>query len=174
MDDPKDIARQWVELVLPGHSPVIYLDHPTADAPRPDSDSYAGIMIEEDSPQQWQTPYHSVEDTGTSTPPAKFPETVEWVREGQLLVMLFGPGSIDGARLLQLSLGRHDVVEFLTTEEVGIRQGVTVTNAAEILDTTREERASLQFAVSWVDSVTSDVDVIETFDPTLTAKVYGT
>jgi hypothetical protein len=166
--DPKDIARQWVELVLPSFTEVIYLDHSTADAPRPPALPYAGIMIDEESPQGWQTPYVTVEDTGASSPPAKFPEHVEWVREGQLLVMLFGTGSIAAARLLQLSLARHDVVEFLMTEQVGIRQGVTVDNAPEILDTTREERASLQFAVSWVDTVSSDVDVIETVNETLT------
>lgn len=179
MADPKDIARQWLEMVLIGGSlpditAVVYLDHPTSDAPRPPDLPYAGMMIDDDRPQGYQTPINWTEDTAgwpAALPPGeKYPQHSEWAREGQLIVGLYGPDSLARARLLQLSLSRADVVEFLATEQVAIRQGVTIDNASDILDTTREERASLTFSVSWVDRMTYDVDAIESVDPALTVE----
>jgi hypothetical protein len=166
MPDPLDIARQWIELVLTDLEAVIYTEQSDADAPRP-ATPYAAIHILSDGPNNWQTPNVWTEDTGASSPPAKFPQHLAWTREGQLMVELLGAGSVDRLRLLQLTLARQDVIALLKSEAVAIRQGVTVTRSPELLSTTWEEQAAASFVISWVDEISSDVDVIEVLDFTV-------
>jgi hypothetical protein len=167
--DPTQAARLWIKLALPEITTVIDLDQQTADAPRPPGlklgDPYAGIMLQASRPSGWQTP---VELTPETDPPRPIPETYDnlqgWTREGQLLIMLYGPGSQQRAETLQLSLSSPAVLELLDGLEVSVQRPAAEENASAILDTSREPRASLVMTVVWYSEISTPVDVIETVD----------
>lgn len=172
MPDPRQAARLWIKLALPEITTVVDMDQEAADAPRPpglaDGDPYAGIMLQASRPSGWATP---AELTPETDPPRPIPETYDniqgWTREGQLLIMLYGPGSQQRAETLQLSLSSPAVIELLDGLEVSIQRPVTEDNASAILDTSREPRASLVMTVVWYSEIITQVDVVETVDYTI-------
>lgn len=172
MADPRQAARQWIDLVFPEMSAVIDLDQQTSDAPRP-ALPYAGIMLESSRPSGWQTP---VEDTPETDPPRPKPEKYDriagWTREGQLLIVLYGPGSQIRAEELQLSISSPDVIELLDGLDVSVQRPELADNTSAILDTSREPRASLTMTVLWYAERTTEIDVIEeaTIDLTVTEQ----
>ena len=172
MPDPRQAARKWIQLAIPAITIIIDLDQGTADAPRPPGlaagDPYAGIMLQASSPSGWQTPVESTPETDPPRPiPEKYDNVQGWTREGQLLIMLYGPGSQGRAEELQLSLARPDVIELLDGLGVSVQRPSTEDNASAILDTSREPRASLVMTVVWYSEITSLVDVVETVDYTI-------
>jgi hypothetical protein len=181
--DPMDLARQWLRLVLIGGdlddiTAVVNLDHLKSDAPRPPALPYAGVMIDTDDTEGWATPHGWTEDTAgwpaVLPPGEKYPYHLDQVLVGQLAVALYGDDSKARGDLLRITLARPDVQELFADNNFTIKVagGVTVTNAAEILDTSREARATAQFTISWAERNTSEVDAIETVTPTLTTPEY--
>jgi hypothetical protein len=168
MADPRQAAREWIQLALPEITIVIDMDQQTADAPREPVQPYAGITLQASRPSGWATPVEDVPETDPPRPiPEKYDHIAGWTREGQLLVMLYGNGSRGRAETLQLSLTRPDVIELLDGLGVSVQRPETVDNASAILDTSREQRASLVMTVVWYTEITSQVDVVETVDLTL-------
>lgn len=171
MADPRQAARQWIQLAIPAITIVIDMDQQTADAPRELVQPYAGIMLESSRPSGWQTPVESTPETDPPRPiPEKYDNIQGWTREGQLLIMLYGPGSQQRAEELQLSLARPDVIELLDGLGVSVQRPTSEDNASAVLDTSREPRASLVMTVVWYSEITSQVDVIETVDYTATVQ----
>jgi len=177
--DPMALARSWVRLVLvTGQTTpltaVINSDHLKSDAPRPVALPYAAIIIDTDDTEGWSTPHGWAQDTAgwpaVLAAGLRYPYHLDQVLAGQMVVALYGDGSVERARLLRITLARPDVQEFFATNKftVKVGGGVTVTNAADILDTTREARATAQFTISWAERDTSEIDAIETVVPVLT------
>ena len=164
--DPLQAARDWIKLALSDVTIVIDLDQETADAPRPPDlaagEPYAGIMLQASRPAGWQTPVEWTPETDPVRPiPEKYTNFQGWTREGQMLIMLYGPGSQGRAEALQLSISSPAVIELLDKLKVSIQQPVTEDNASAILDTSREPRASLVMTVLWYSEISTPVDVIE-------------
>ncbi len=173
MADPRQAARQWIQLILPELSAVIDLDQEEADAPRPPYPDlpYAGIMLEGSRPSGWQTPAEEIPETDPPRPiPEKYDQLTGWTREGDLLIMLYGEGARERAEKLQLSISAPNVLELLDGLGVSVQRPTTEDNAAAILDTSREPRASLIMTVLWYSDITTEVDVIETVTYDLDVK----
>lgn len=172
MADPIQAVREWIQLAIPAITIVIKLDQKTADAPRPPGlaagDPYAGIMLQASRPAGWATPVDHTPETDPVRPiPSKYDNFQGWTREGQLLIMLYGPGSQERAEELQLSISAPAVIELLDGLGVSVQRPTTEDNASAILDTSREPRASLVMTVVWYSEISTEVDVIETTDYTL-------
>ncbi len=190
--DPMDLARQWLRKVLIGGSlpditAVWNLDHKRSDAPRPLVNPYVGVKINSDDTEGWATPLGWAEDNAPATPEyptpgwpntlplgEKYPYHLDQVLTAPLMVALYGDDSVARGRKLRVTLARPDIQEFFGTNKFTIKvaDGVTVTNNAEILDTIREARATGEFTISWPERDSSEVDAIETPDPTFSTPEY--
>ncbi len=161
------VYREWLELVLPIN--VIYAGDPEPTAPRPNvkttDPTYAAIEIEDDDTAT-STAYEETtnEDAGGGLVNQYRSEATR----GTLNVEIYGPGAVDYARALRLSIARPDVLALLAAAgDYAIEKAGPVTDDPILRDATREPHASIQFEVQWVESEIYKTEAVESIVTTV-------
>jgi hypothetical protein len=163
--------RDWVALVVPASVPVILENDPEPTAPRPDIDAavttYAIVGFVDDDTAT-STPYDETTDTPGSVDPTKVDRHSSEVTYGDLGVEFYGPGSVDYARTLRLSITRPDVIDLLNAAgDYAINKAGPVGDEPILRSATREPHASIQFEVQWVESAVFETEAVETIVTTV-------
>jgi hypothetical protein len=163
------VFREWIELVLPIN--VIYAGDPEPTAPRPNVDpsvtTYAAIEIEGDETGT-SIPERRTTDTPGTVDPTKVDQIASEAPTGTLNVEIYGPGSVDFARTLRLSITRPDVIDLLNNAgDFAIVKAGAVGDDPVLKSATREPDASIQFDVQWVETDTFETEAVNTIETTV-------
>jgi hypothetical protein len=169
MSAPKDICRQWIQLVT--SLPVTYADDPEPSAPRRNVDgsveTYVAMLFEDDKSEYADQVEHTSDEEG-DVDRAKVKMYRSESTEGQLTVDVYGPGATDYARALRLSTGRPDVLALLEAAgDFSIKRPSAVSDVPQLLDSTREPAASISFFVQWVESEVFETDAVDSAETTV-------
>lgn len=161
------VMRDWVALVCP--IPVIFEDDPEPTAPRPDGTvgvpTYATVGFDDDDTAT-STAYEETtdEDAGNDLVNQYRSETTF----GSLGVEFYGPGSVDFARTLRLSIARPDVLVLLNAAgDYAINKAGPVSDDPILRSASREPHASISFDVQWVESKIYKTEAVESIVPTV-------
>ena len=166
--DPLDIARQWVDAMLPSLETVIFEKQIDITAPRPDL-PYATVDIPDFMPlgqsavQVTDTPYVGMEETRVTKTHCNH-------YQGTLRVKLFGEDIKWSAYSLANSLNRSDGRAILRGEDPvnNPENIVVIANLLSLMDTTgirstvREQSYELDYQIRWIHNISLPVNWIET------------
>jgi hypothetical protein len=165
------VFREWIELVLPASVPVAYAGDPEPTAPRPNVDdavtTYVTIEIEDDETGT-SIPERRTTDTPGTVDPLKVDQIASEAPTGTLNVEIYGPGSVDFARTLRMSITRPDVIDLLNAAgDFAIVRAGDVSDDPILRDATREPHASIQFDVQWVETDIYETEAVNAIETTV-------
>ncbi len=150
---------------------VIRADDPESAAPRPNADgstdAYASIKVDRSAP----TSSTAYEELVEGDPAGTYDRHLSQVRDGTLLIELYGPGAEDYAFALDLSRDDPNMITLINSYGDISLGAVSDTADDPILRSAeREPNASLSVNVQWTHAkVLDDQPVVEDIDST--AKV---
>jgi len=163
-----ETCRQWVELALPALTAVLYDAQPGRPALPYATVELVGSRGMTSAPNAYAT-----KNEVNPGQPDSHEFVVEQRRRGTVRVIIYGDGSHDLAEELETSLHRAPAKALLRAGAVSVYPLSDAIPTGEYRDTTWEESATIDFAVTYTAEDKSTVGIIETWDIDLTFNPPG-